>query len=94
MFGTPTMKGRKDIDQAKMTKRGRNRRASSIPSGAIASSGSAGVEMSILYVIFLYLFILILILYMYSYSLSSPNTIKNDLTHIQYQFFQFLSLQQ
>ena len=52
MFGTPTMKGRKDIDQAKMTKRGRNRRASSIPSGAIASSGSAGVEMSILYVIF------------------------------------------
>ena len=60
MFGTPTMKGRKDIDQAKMTKRGRNRRASSIPSGAIASSGSAGVEMSILYVIFLYLFILIL----------------------------------
>ena len=71
MFGTPTMKGRKDIDQAKMTKRGRNRRASSIPSGAIASSGSAGVEMSILYVIFLFIhpyYPVCIIL------LSSPNT--------------------
>ena len=93
MFGTPTMKGRKDIDQAKMTKRGRNRRASSIPSGAIASSGSAGVEMSILYVIFLYLFILILILYILILSLL-PTQINNDLIHIQYHFFQFLSLQQ
>ena len=84
MFGTPTMKGRKDIDQAKMTKRGRNRRASSIPSGAIASSGSAGVEMSILYVIFLYLFILIILYVLFSLLLQTQ--INNDLIHIQYQF--------
>ena len=85
MFGTPTMKGRKDIDQAKMTKRGRNRRASSIPSGAIASSGSAGVEMSILYVIFLYLFILYP-MYVFLFSLLLPTQINNDLIHMQYQF--------
>ena len=41
------MKGRKDIDTAKIKSRGRNRRASSIPSGAIASSGTAGTTLNV-----------------------------------------------
>jgi len=41
------MKSRSDIDTSKFAKRGRNRRASSIPSGSIASSGSHGVQLNI-----------------------------------------------
>lgn len=41
------MKSRKDIDTAAVKQRGRNRRASSIPSGSIASGGKQGVTINV-----------------------------------------------
>ncbi len=41
------MRSRTDINTKKMGSRSRNRRASSIPSGAIGSSGKAGVSVNI-----------------------------------------------